>query len=143
MGISVYKRYQISDKNVKIIEISMLTTVIALTVLAVVIALYDYANYGIFMLLAQLCNCAYIMFNSNGGFQKVIIDEDNDTLSMTNKEKYPIRISNIRDIKIRKRSLFIHDNGTYFMDIRLPKTQRMEIVEQLNRLNPKIKIENE
>lgn len=143
MGISVYKRYQISDKNVKIIEISMLTTVIALTVLSVVIALYDYANYGIFMLLAQLCNCAYIMFSSNGGFQKVIIDEDNDTLSMTNKEKYPIRISNIRDIKIRKRSLFIHDNGTYFMDIRLPKTQRMEIVEQLKRLNPKIKIENE
>lgn len=143
MGISVYKRYQISDKNVKIIEISVLTTVIALTVLAVVIALYDYANYGIFMLLAQLCNCAYIMFNSNGGFQKVIIDEDNDTLSMTNKEKYPIRISNIRDIKIRKRSLFIHDNGTYFMDIRLPKTMRLEIMEHLKRLNPNIEIKNE
>lgn len=143
MGISVYKRYQISDKNVKIIEISVLTTVIALTFLAVVIALYNYANYGIFMILAQFCNCAYIMFNSNGGFQKVIIDEDNDTLSMTNKEKYPIRISNIRDIKIRKRSLFIHDNGTYFMDIRLPKAQRMEILEQLKRLNPNIKIENE
>lgn len=143
MGISVYKRYQISDKNVKIIEISMLTTVIALTVLAIVVALYNYANYGIFMLLSQLFNSAYIIFNSRGGFQKVIIDEDNDTLSMTNKEKYPIRISNIRDIKIKKHSLFIHDKGTYFMDIRLPKAMRLEIAEHLKRLNPNIEIKNE
>ena len=76
------------------------------------------------------------------------VDEENDTITDYNKKKYPLRISNLTSATYKEnkkgkfRSLFLHDAGTGFMDIRTSKKKADQIVAQLLAINPAIKVKH-
>lgn len=79
--------------------------------------------------------------------REVTIDEEADTLVTNANKKYPMRISNISYIKYRTnkrrkfKSLFIHDNGVKFQDIRTKKVNADAIVAHLLKDNPSIDLQ--
>ena len=76
------------------------------------------------------------------------IDEEADTITDSRQKKYPLRISQIKTAtykeskKGRFRSLFLHDTGVGFMDIRTSKVNADRIVEQILKVNPGIVVEH-
>ena len=85
------------------------------------------------------------------GFYKLRVyevNEEEDTITDYNKKKYPLRISNLTTAtykeskKGRYRSLFLHDAGTGFMDIRTSKEKADKIVAQLLSVNPAIEVKH-
>lgn len=79
--------------------------------------------------------------------REVTIDDEADTLVTNANKKYPMRISNISYIKYRTnirgkfKSLFIHDNGVKFLDIRTKKVNADAIVAHLLKDNPSIDLQ--
>ena len=77
-----------------------------------------------------------------------IVDTEADTLTNCQNKKYPLRISKLKTItykeskKGRFRSLFIHDDGVGFMDIRTTKRNADLITAQLLEANPSIEIKH-
>ena len=76
------------------------------------------------------------------------IDEDADTITDSRQKKYPLRISQIKSAtykeskKGRFRSLFLHDTGVGFMDIRTSKENADKIVNQILKVNPGVAVEH-
>lgn len=77
-----------------------------------------------------------------------IVDTEADSLTNGQLKKYPLRISKLKTItykeskKGRFRSLFIHDDGVGFMDIRTTKRNADLITAQLLESNPSIEIKH-
>ena len=76
------------------------------------------------------------------------IDEEADTITDSRQKKYPLRISQIKTAtykeskKGRFRSLFLHDTGVGFMDIRTSKENADKIVAQILKVNPGVVVEH-
>ena len=76
------------------------------------------------------------------------IDEEKDTITDCQIKKYPLRISNLTSASYKEtkkgkyRSLFLHDAGTGFMDIRIPKEKADKMVKQLLEANPAIEVKH-
>ena len=74
------------------------------------------------------------------------VDTDADTLTNGQQKKYPLRISKLKTITYKEskkgkfRSLFVHDDGVGFMDIRTTKQNADLIAAQLLEANPSIEI---
>ncbi len=76
------------------------------------------------------------------------IDEGNGTITDYNAKKYPLQISRLTTATYKEskkgkfRSLFLHDDGTGFMDIRTSREKADRMVAQLLRLNPAIEVKH-
>ncbi|MBQ3766714.1 MAG: hypothetical protein II874_08270 [Bacteroidales bacterium] len=77
------------------------------------------------------------------------IDEEADTITDSRQKKYPLKISRIKSAtykesrKGRFRSLFLHDTGVGFMDIRTSRENAEKIVAQIRKVNPNVKVVTE
>ena len=85
------------------------------------------------------------------GFYKLRVyevNEEEDTITDYKNKKYTLHISNLTTAtykeskKGRFRSLFLHDAGTGFMDIRTSKEKGDQIVAQLLNANPAIEVKH-
>ena len=76
------------------------------------------------------------------------IDEEKDTITDFQNKKYPLHISNITTATYKEskngkyRSLFLHDAGVGFIDIRIPKEKADQMVTQLLKANPGIDVKH-
>ena len=76
------------------------------------------------------------------------IDEEADTITDSRQKKYPLKISQIKTAtykenkKGRFRSLFLHDTGVGFMDIRTSKENADKIVAQILKVNPGVVVDH-
>ena len=76
------------------------------------------------------------------------VDEEADTITDSRRKKYPLKISQIKTAtykenrKGRFRSLFLHDTGVGFMDIRTSKENADKIVEQILKVNPGVVVDH-
>jgi len=74
------------------------------------------------------------------------IDEESDAIINNKNKKYPMRISRLKTVKYKEnrkgkfRSLFLHDDGVGFMDIRTTKENADRMVAQLLKANPSIEV---
>ena len=79
----------------------------------------------------------------------VTIDEEADTITDSRQKKYPLRISRIKTAaykesrKGRFRSLFLHDTGVGFIDIRTSRENAEKIVAQIRKVNPAVQVVTE
>ena len=76
------------------------------------------------------------------------VDEEKDTLTDYQNKKYPLYISKLttatykENRKGKYRSLFLHDAGVGFMDIRLSKDKADQLLAQLLKVNPNIEVKH-
>ncbi len=98
--------------------------------------------------LAGFCLMYSSMFYGEYKLRRYEIDEENDTITDLRNKKYPLHISNLttatykENKKGKYRSLFLHDAGVGFMDIRTSKEKADQIVAQLLRSNPSIEVKH-
>ena len=75
-------------------------------------------------------------------------DDEADTITFSQQKKYPLRLSDITKVvfkesrKGRFRSLFIHDSGVGFMDIRTSKDNADRMAAQILKANPTVVVEH-
>ena len=76
----------------------------------------------------------------------ITVDEEKDTITDSRHKKYPLKVSQIKTAtykvnrKGKYRSLFLHDTGVGFMDIRTSKENAHLIVNQIRKVNPAVEI---
>ena len=76
----------------------------------------------------------------------VTVDEEADTITDSRQKKYPLKISQIKTAtykeskKGRFRSLFLHDTGVGFMDIRTSRDNAERMVAQILKANPAVEV---
>ena len=76
------------------------------------------------------------------------IDDEADTLTDSRQKKYPLHLSKLTTLtykeskKGRFRSLFIHDSGTGFMDIRTSKANADSMVARILEINPSVEVKH-
>lgn len=76
------------------------------------------------------------------------VDEEKGTITDYNVKDYPLHICNLTTVTYKEsrkgkfRSLFLHDAGTGFMDIRTSKEKADMIVAQILRLNPAVEVKH-
>lgn len=76
------------------------------------------------------------------------IDEEADTITDSRQKKYPLKISQISTATYKEskkgkfRSLFLHDTGVGFMDIRTSKENADRIVAQILKVNPAVEVKH-
>jgi hypothetical protein len=79
----------------------------------------------------------------------ITIDEEADTITDSRVKKYPLKISELKyaaykeSKKGRFRSLFLHDTGNGFMDIRTNRATAEKMVAQILKANPNVEIRTE
>lgn len=79
----------------------------------------------------------------------ITIDEEADTITDSRIKQYPLKISQIQYVaykeskKGRFRSLFLHDTGTGFMDIRTNRAKAEKMVAQILKVNPNVEVRTE
>ena len=77
------------------------------------------------------------------------VDEEADTITDSRQKKYPLKISQIKTAtykvskKGRFRSLFLHDTGVGFLDIRTSRENADRIVAQIRKVNPVVEVKTE
>ena len=77
------------------------------------------------------------------------VDEEADTITDSRQKKYPLKISQIKSAaykesrKGRFRSLFLHDTGVGFLDIRTSRENAEKIVAQILKVNPNVQVVTE
>lgn len=75
-------------------------------------------------------------------------DDEADTITFSQQKKYPLRLSDITKVvfkesrKGRFRSLFIHDSGVGFMDIRTSRDNADRMAAQILKANPTAEVEH-
>lgn len=90
----------------------------------------------------------FALFFSQYKLLNIAIDEENDTVTDSRNKKYPLRISKLATITYKEskkgkfRSIFLHDDGVGFMDIRTSKSNADKLAEQLLKANPSIEIKH-
>jgi len=88
------------------------------------------------------------MFTAQYYLRGYEIDPENDTVTDLQNKKYPLHISNLttatykENKKGKYRSLFLHDAGVGFMDIRTSKEKADQMVAQLLEANPAIEVKH-
>lgn len=88
------------------------------------------------------------MFSAQYYLRRYEIDEENDTITDFQNKKYPLHISNLttatykENKKGKYRSLFLHDAGVGFIDIRISKVKADQMVAQLLKANPNIEVKH-
>ena len=98
--------------------------------------------------LAGFCLMYAAMFSAQYYLRRYEIDPEEDTVTDMQNKKYPLHISNLTTAtykeskKGRFRSLFLHDAGVGFMDIRVSKAKADQIVAQLLQANPGIEVKH-
>ena len=76
----------------------------------------------------------------------ITVDEEADTITDSRQKKYPLRLSQIKTAtfkesrKGRFRSLFLHDTGVGFMDIRTSRETAERMVAQIQKVNPAVEV---
>ena len=90
----------------------------------------------------------FAMFFSQYKLLNVTVDEENDTVTNSVQKKYPMHISKLTTVTYKEskkgkfRSIFLHDDGVGFMDLRLSKANADKMVAQLLKANPSIEIKH-
>ena len=88
------------------------------------------------------------MFYGQYKLLTLTIDEEADTITDSRQKKYPLKISQIKTATYKEskkgkfRSLFLHDTGVGFMDIRTSKENADKIVAQILKVNPAVTVEH-
>lgn len=88
------------------------------------------------------------MFTAQYYLRGYEIDPENDTVTDLQNKKYPLHISDLttatykENKKGKYRSLFLHDAGVGFMDIRTSKEKADQMVAQLLEANPAIEVKH-
>jgi hypothetical protein len=98
--------------------------------------------------LAGFCLMYTAMFSAQYYLRRYEIDEEKDTITDFQNKKYPLHISNLttatykENKKGKYRSLFLHDAGVGFMDIRISKEKADQMVVQLLKANSNIEVKH-
>lgn len=76
----------------------------------------------------------------------ITVDEEADTITDSRQKEYPLKISQIKTAtfkesrKGRFRSLFLHDTGVGFMDIRTSRETAERMIAQILKVNPAVEV---
>ena len=88
------------------------------------------------------------MFYGQYKLLTLTIDEEADTITDSRQKKYPLKISQIQTATYKEsrkgkfRSLFLHDTGVGFMDIRTSRENADKIVAQILKVNPAVEVKH-
>lgn len=105
-------------------------------------------DYKYFFYVPGFCMIYFPFFISQYLLKSYEIDTENDTITDLQNKKYPLHISNLTTVTYKEsrkgkyRSLFIHDSGVGFMDIRVPKEKADMMTAQLLEANPSIEVKH-
>lgn len=105
-------------------------------------------NWDVILYIIGFSLFYFAMFFSQYKLLNLTIDEENDTVTESRNKKYPLRISKLATITYKEskkgkfRSIFLHDDGVGFMDIRTSKSNADKMVAQLLKANPSIEIKH-
>lgn len=130
------------------------SSIVAFVVGFVFILLYLFGAFSNDVLLAFLYTAGFFLlygafFYGQYKLLTITIDEEADTITDSRIKKYPLKISQLKyaaykeSKKGRFRSLFLHDTGTGFMDIRTPRATAEKMVAQILKVNPNVEIRTE
>ena len=121
---------------------------IALGILLYILYINLDDNYKLILYIAAFSFLYGAMFIGFYKLKTYEVDEEEDTIINYNNKKYPLRISNLTTAtykeskKGRFRSLFLHDAGVGFMEIRMSKEKADKMVAQLLMANPAIEVKH-
>lgn len=78
----------------------------------------------------------------------ITIDEEEDTLTDSRLKQYPLKLSKLKTAMYKEnkkgkfRSLFLHDTGVGFMDLKISKENADKIVAQILKNNPAVEVQH-
>ena len=116
--------------------------------LFVLYILYRDASLGNLLLIASYGLFQGSLFYGMYKLKAYEIDDEEGTITDFDIKKHPLYISQLQSATYKEskrgrfRSLFLHDEGVAFMDIRTSKEKADQIVAQLLRLNPEIEVKH-
>jgi predicted membrane protein len=130
------------------------SSIVAFVVGLVCILLYLFEAFSNDGILAFLYTAGFFLlygafFYGQYKLLTITIDEEADTITDSRVKKYPLKISELKyaaykeSKKGRFRSLFLHDTGNGFMDIRTNRTTAEKMVAQILKANPNVEIRTE
>ena len=98
--------------------------------------------------IASFCLIYGAFFYGQYKLLTLTIDEEADTITDSRLKKYPLKLSQIKTVTYKEnrkgkfRSLYIHDTGVGFMDIRTSKANADRIVDQIRKANPAVVVDH-
>ena len=130
------------------------SSIVAFVVGLVCILLYLFEAFSNDGILAFLYTAGFFLlygafFYGQYKLLSITIDEEADTITDSRVKKYPLKISELKyaaykeSKKGRFRSLFLHDTGNGFMDIRTNRATAEKMVAQILKANPNVEIRTE
>ena len=105
-------------------------------------------NWNVILYIIGFSLSYFAMFFSQYKLLNITVDEENDTVTNSGQKKYPLHISRLKTITYKEskkgkfRSIFLHDDGVGFMDMRLSKANADRMAEQLLKANPSIEVKH-
>ena len=135
-------------------ELVKWSSIVAFAVGLVCILLYLFEAFSNDGILAFLYTAGFFLlygafFYGQYKLLTITIDEEADTITDSRVKKYPLKISELKyaaykeSKKGRFRSLFLHDTGNGFMDIRTNRATAEKMVAQILKVNPNVEIRTE
>ena len=135
-------------------ELVKWSSIVAFVVGLVCILLYLFEAFSNDGILAFLYTAGFFLlygafFYGQYKLLTITIDEEADTITDSRVKKYPLKISELKyaaykeSKKGRFRSLFLHDTGNGFMDIRTNRATAEKMVAQILKVNPNVEIRTE
>ena len=130
------------------------SSIVAFAVGLVCILLYLFEAFSNDGILAFLYTAGFFLlygafFYGQYKLLSITVDEEADTITDSRVKKYPLKISELKyaaykeSKKGRFRSLFLHDTGNGFMDIRTNRATAEKMVAQILKANPNVEIRTE
>lgn len=135
----------------KLIQWSSIGAGVVGLILLLIYVLQLFNNRGVLLslYLAAFLLIYGAMFYGQYKLLTLTIDDEADTITDSRQKKYPLRISRIKTATYKEsrkgkfRSLFLHDTGVGFMDIRTTRETADRIVAHILRVNPAVEIKTE
>ena len=135
-------------------ELVKWSSIVAFVVGLVCILLYLFEAFSNEGILAFLYTAGFFLlygafFYGQYKLLSITVDEEADTITDSRVKKYPLKISELKyaaykeSKKGRFRSLFLHDTGNGFMDIRTNRATAEKMVAQILKANPNVEIRTE
>ena len=135
-------------------ELVKWSSIVAFVVGLVCILLYLFEAFSNDGILAFLYTAGFFLlygafFYGQYKLLSITVDEEADTITDSRAKKYPLKISELKyaaykeSKKGRFRSLFLHDTGNGFMDIRTNRATAEKMVAQILKANPNVEIRTE
>lgn len=122
---------------------------IAIGVAGIVCLILYFVLDGEYYLFSAFYSLAYFaIFYGLYKLSTYTFDDEADTITFSQQKKYPLRLSDITKVvykeskKGRFRSLFIHDSGVGFMDIRTSQDNADRMAAQILKANPTAQVEH-